>query len=266
MTDDPLYDDRHIAFLQDIWGDGFLSPGGAAEAARVVAGLDLAGRRVLDIGCGSGAGAVLLARDLGAAEVVGIDVEDAVCAAARRHVAAAGLADRVSIRRVEPGPLGFAEQSFDLVYSKDSIVHIPDKEALARDVFRILRPGGWFAASDWLIAHDGAPSADMQTYVAAEALDFAMAAPECYRRALEAAGFACIGLRNRNPWYRGVARRELDFLTGAGRERLERDHGADFIAGQEATWRAMVTVLDSGEHCPHHLRAQRPEQSAFRKT
>ena len=52
MADEELlYDDRHIAFFKDIWGEGFLSPGGAEEASRVVEGLDLAGKRVLDIGC-----------------------------------------------------------------------------------------------------------------------------------------------------------------------------------------------------------------------
>ena len=54
------------AFLEDIWGDGFLSPGGAEEAARVLDGLDVAGKRVLDIGCGSGAIAVMLVQDMGA--------------------------------------------------------------------------------------------------------------------------------------------------------------------------------------------------------
>ena len=49
-----LYDDLHIDFLEDLWGEGYLSPGGAEEALRVVQGLDLKGKRVLDIGCGSG--------------------------------------------------------------------------------------------------------------------------------------------------------------------------------------------------------------------
>ncbi|MBZ0128203.1 MAG: methyltransferase domain-containing protein [Rhodobacteraceae bacterium] len=259
MTEqDLLYDDSHIRFLEDIWGEGYLSPGGAEEAASVVAGLDLSGKRVLDIGCGSGAISVLLAAELGAGEVIGIDVEAEVCAAARKRVAAAGLADRVTIRQVEPGPFDFPDQSFDLVYSKDSIIHIPDKEALALEVFRVLRPGGWFAASDWLIAHDDEPSDEMKAYIAAEDLEFAMASPVRYRRALLEAGFAEVNLTNRNEWYFEVATAELAWMTGPERARLDAEHGADFMAEQEATWRAMIRVLESGEHCPHHLRARRP--------
>ena len=48
------YDDTAIRFLEALWGDGYLSPGGPDEVDRVVAGLSLAGKRVLDVGCGSG--------------------------------------------------------------------------------------------------------------------------------------------------------------------------------------------------------------------
>jgi len=252
------YDDRHIATLEDIWGEGFLSPGGPDEVARVIEGLDLRGKRVLDIGCGSGAIAVLLARDHGAAEVVGIDVEDDVVNAAKRLAVKDGVADRVSILKVDPGPLTFEDQSFDVVFSKDSIIHIPDKEALSRDVFRILVPGGWFAASDWLMSHDGEPSPEMKTYIAAEDLDFAMASPDRYQRALVAAGFQSVTLRNRNPWYRDLAREELAYLQGEGAKRLVEDFGAEFHQSLIDTWEKMIVVLDTGEHCPHHLRGQRP--------
>ena len=104
----------------------------------------------------------------------------------------------------------------DIVFSKDSIVHIPDKEALAADAFRVLKSGGWFVASDWLISHDGEPSPEMAHYLAKEDLDFGMASPARYRRALEEAGFVDVSLSNRNPWYRTVAREELARLEGAG--------------------------------------------------
>ena len=80
----------------------------------------------------------------------------------------------------------------------------------------MLRPGGWFAASDWLIGHDGPPSPEMAHYIACEALDFGMASPGTYRAALAAAGFLDIALVDRNPWYREVARAELDRLRGPG--------------------------------------------------
>ncbi|GAB4372577.1 MAG: 27-O-demethylrifamycin SV methyltransferase [Kiloniellaceae bacterium] len=255
---DILYDEHAITFLEELWGDGFLSPGGPEEVARVLEGIDLAGKRVLDIGCGAGGITAALARDYGAAEVVGIDVEEPVCAAARRQAEKSGVAERVRIELVTPGPFPFPDASFDVVFSKDSIIHIPDKAFLAGEAFRVLRPGGWFVASDWLISHDGPPSPEMARYIAQEALDFGMASPARYRAALEGAGFTEVSLRNRNPWYREVARKELDLLQGAGRAKFEAVCGAAEIARQIETWRAMVVVLESGEHCPHHFRARKP--------
>lgn len=258
MSEDILYDQSHIGFLEDLWGEGFLSPGGQDEVARVLDGVDLTGAKVLDIGCGSGAIAVLMVRAYGAAHVTGIDVEDPVCAAARARATAAGLAGQITIDKVTPGPFPYPDQSFDVVFSKDSIIHIPDKEALAAEVFRVLKPGGVFAASDWLRAHDGAPSPEMAHYIALEALDFAMASPARYRAALAAAGFADVALVDRSPWYAEVAAAELRELSGPRRAEWEARHGAEFIAHQIETWTAMVSVVQSGEHCPHHIRGRKP--------
>lgn len=258
MDDDWLYAEHHIRFLEELWGDGYLSPGGPEEVARVLDGIDLTGVEVLDIGCGSGGITVDLVRRHHAGRVVGIDVETPVCEHARRRVERAGLSDRIDIRLVEPGPLPFPDGSFDVVFSKDSIVHIADKETMCCDVFRVLRPGGWFVASDWLIAHDGEPSPAMAAYIAAEALDFGMASPARYERALAEAGFVDVELRNRNAWYREVARAELDRLTGSDHDHFVELLGPDEVATQIRTWTAMVPVLESGEHCPHHFRARRP--------
>lgn len=248
------YDDASIAFLGALWGDGYLSPGGPEEVARVLEGIDLEAKTVLDIGSGSGGITVDLVRRHGARRVIGIDVEAGVCAEAQKRVARAGLTDRVEIREVAPSPLPLDDASVDIVFSKDSIIHVPDKETLAREAFRVLRPGGWFVASDWLISHDGEPSPEMAYYIRCEDLDFAMASPARYRRALEAAGFEEIRLVNRNAWYREEARRELARMSGAERSAFERLLGVDEVARQIRTWSAMIPVLDSGEHCPHHLR------------
>jgi methylase of polypeptide subunit release factors len=55
MTEaEPEYDDVHMRFLELLWGDGYLSPGGPAEVDRVLERFPIAGKDMLDIGCGSG--------------------------------------------------------------------------------------------------------------------------------------------------------------------------------------------------------------------
>ncbi len=254
-----LYSGRLIDVLETLWGTGFLSPGGPDEVGRVVAGVDITGAAVLDIGCGAGGIDVTLVRDHGAGYVCGIDVEDTVLARARAVVEGAGYGGRIGCLKVAPGPLPFPPGSFDVVFSKDSIVHIPDKHALMLEVFRVLRPGGRFLASDWLIGHDGAPSAEMSAYIAAEGLDFGMASPERYRDAMAQAGFADVAIASRNEWYRDTARAELARLNGPMGKALADRVGQGFVDDNIGIWERMIPVLDTGEHCPTHLRARKPE-------
>ena len=253
------YDDISIAFLAHLWGEGFMSPGGPDEVSRVVGDVDLTGTRVLDIGCGAGGPTVTLATRHDAGFVVGIDVEEPGRAAAQSLVDRHGLGDRVEIRLVEPGPFPFDDATFDVVFSKDSIIHITDKNALAAEAFRVLTPGGWFIASDWLMSHDGDPSPEMADYLRKEDLDFGMASPAAYRSALEGAGFVDVELVNRNPWYAEVAKGELQRLTGSERATFEALATVEEIASQIETWTAMLVVLETGEHCPHHFRARKPD-------
>lgn len=251
------YPPRLIAMLEAVWGEGFLSPGGSAEVARVLEGHDLTGKAVLDIGCGAGGIDMALATTHGAAYVTGIDVEDPVLARARMLVGAKGLADRIGLAKVAPGPLPFPSGTFDVVFSKDSIIHIPDKQALMAEVARVLKPGGWFLASDWLIGTETI-SPQMADYIAAEGLDFGMATPARYRAAMTANRFTDIRISSRNVWYREEARAEVARMKGDLGSRAAAIVGQEFVNHNIAIWERMIPVLDTGEHCPTHLAGRKP--------
>jgi hypothetical protein len=122
----------------------------------------------------------------------------------------------------------------------------------------VLRPGGWFLASDWLIGMNGPPSQAMKDYLAAEGLDFGMASPARYEDAMRQAGFISIQTISRNAWYRTAARKELETMKGPLFAEAAASFGKDFVEKNIAIWERMIVVLDSGEHCPAHLRAMKP--------
>lgn len=105
---------------------------------------DLAGLRVLDIGCGEGYNTRKLA-DLGAT-VVGLDVSGAMVEAAREHEAAE---PRGIEYHVSPGSdlSAFPDGSFDAVLSTMTMMDMADYAGCVREVARVLRRGGLFQFS-----------------------------------------------------------------------------------------------------------------------
>lgn len=98
----------------------------------------------------------------------------------------------------------------------------------------------------------------MAAYITAEDLEFGMATPRGGLDAMAAAGFMDGRTRSRDAWYKVQAREELARLQGdAGRLATE-VVGPEFVETIIGIRQRMIPVLDSGEHCPTHLLAQKP--------
>ena len=254
IGDDLQYPDHFVERLHRLWGVGFLSPGGPQEVKEIARDFDLADKTVLDIGCGTGGPSIVLARDLGAGRVIAIDVEAPLLARAAENAAAEGVADRIAFERVEPGPLPFGDESFDLVFSKDALIHIADKAAIYREALRVLQPGGAFVASDWLGGDNTAASADWQRYRALGHLDFTMATAAETEATMTAAGFDRVSTRDRNAWYADLSRFELEQIEGPLRDELIAAVGEEIYDHWRQVRRALAGAAASGALRPTHLR------------
>lgn len=101
----------------------------------------LAGKRVLDIGCGGG---ILSESMAGRAEqVVGIDLAGKALGVARLHALESGV-DNIDYREVAAETLAAeAPQSFEVVTCMEMLEHVPDPASVVRACAALVRPNGW---------------------------------------------------------------------------------------------------------------------------
>lgn len=136
-----------------LWEDGVRDYVQAAQAlVRSLArwgGLDQ-DSEVLDVGCGTGAQDVLIARELAPRRLVGLDLTWAHVQTARRRAREAGLEDRVRFLHGTAVDLQFADASFTHVLGVEGNVHFDTRERFFAEAFRVLRPGGQLLLADYV--------------------------------------------------------------------------------------------------------------------
>lgn len=99
---------------------------------------DVAGRRVLEVGCGDGALALELARQ--GAVVTGVDASEQMLEAARQRARDAGVEVRFQLGAAEALP--FPPDQFDLVVAQTILCFVKDGSPAFTEIARVLRPGG----------------------------------------------------------------------------------------------------------------------------
>lgn len=108
--------------------------------------------RILDWGCGRGRSVALLRQE--GHEAFGLDIDRAVLRNGHDLFRARGLDPEHLLRHIDDAAT-FTDGAFDVVISEETLEHIADLAAVARESFRLLRPGGLavhsFPGSRWLI-------------------------------------------------------------------------------------------------------------------
>ncbi len=153
-----------------------------------------AGETVLDLGSGGGIDVLLSARRVGpTGKAFGLDMTDDMLALARENQAKSGLTN-VEFLRGEIEHIPLPDNTVDVIISNCVINLSADKDAVLREAFRVLKPGGRFAVSDVVVRGTGVPAEvrkNMELWIGCVA--GALEEGE-YRAKLSAAGFGDVDL------------------------------------------------------------------------
>ncbi|MFN9629616.1 MAG: methyltransferase domain-containing protein [Cyanobacteriota bacterium] len=105
------------------------------------------GSKVLDVGCGIGGSARILAHDYGL-DVLAISISEAQIARARA-LTPTSLASRCRFAVMDALDMALADEHFDAVWSVEASPHMPDKQRYVDELLRVLKPAGRLAIADW---------------------------------------------------------------------------------------------------------------------
>lgn len=219
-----------FAHDQDHYG-GLAANEALAASAQLAPGLD-----VVDFCAGLGGPARYFAFRYGV-HVTGVELTPARVAGAQRLTAMVGLGDQVRVIEGDVTACPLPDASADVVLSQEAFLHIPHKPDVLAEAFRLLRPGGRLAFTDW-IAHAPPSAADMALLKEGIAVVNLWSIPQ-YEAGLEAAGFDIERVEDLTADWADILR---DRLAMFNRMRAEAE-AAGTPPGEDAFYRAYVRFV-----------------------
>lgn len=236
---------------QDHYG-GLEANAALAERARLAPGI-----AVVDFCAGLGGPARWQAVRSGVT-VTGVELTPARVAGARRLTELVGLADRVRLIEADAARTGLPDRSADAVLSQEAFLHIPDKDAVAREALRLLRPGGRLAFTDW-IAHAPLSAADADLMRRGMAVA-GLLSLEGWRAVLEGAGFEVLSVEDLTADWAPILRKRLAMFEAMRTEAAARGTPGGHDAFYESYVR-FVDLVSAGALGGGRFAARRPDQA-----
>lgn len=248
------YVTQWIPITDMLWGRGIITPGGEGNIASIVEGVDLRGKRVLDLGSGVGGGTITLARDHGA-RVLGLEVDPAYVEYSRGLAVEEGLSDQVEFRCIEPGPLPIDDANFDHFYTSGVVCHIEDKQSIFAEAFRVLKPGGWIMGYDWFLLR---PNTVIDEWMQVAGFHLYVASLRNHVETLRAIGFEQVTGKDSTEWYIRKAAEELERLRGPLFDQAATLTSSEIRDHFLHEWQCMNAALATGDVKQGYFRGRKP--------
>jgi len=227
------YSRKSILRYEKIFGKTYVSTGGEATTAEFCAQMGLEpGMKLLDVGAGIGGSAFYMAKSFGIT-VDGVDLSSNMVEIARENLAKMSeeVQKKVTFRVEDATTMEYPENHYDVVYSRDTILHIADKKSLFQNFFKTLKPGGRVVITDYCrgdLAKAGKADygQDFKDYVADRG--YHLLTVEQYGQVLTEAGFASVDAQDKTELFVEILHRELENFRKIRDEVVEEYSAEDY--------------------------------------
>ncbi|XP_062212774.1 cycloartenol-C-24-methyltransferase 1-like isoform X2 [Phragmites australis] len=153
------YYDLATSFYEYGWGDSFHFAGRwAGETFResikrhqhfIALQLGLKkGMKALDVGCGIGGPLIEIAR-LSSARITGLNNNDYQISRGKELIFSAGLSEQCNFVKGDFMKMPITDNTFDAAYALQATCHAPDVQGVYKEIYRVLKPGQYFALDEW---------------------------------------------------------------------------------------------------------------------
>ncbi|XP_076031840.1 uncharacterized protein LOC143019749 isoform X2 [Oratosquilla oratoria] len=187
---------RYIRKLERIYGPTWMSVGGEIRTRNFLTMLGLVpGQRVLILGSGSGGEAFLMARCYGV-HVHGVDISFNMYQVAMDNLALQEkkVQDLVHFEAADMTKIQLQDETFDVIYSRESILYVSDKESLFKKMLGWLRPGGKLLLVDNCRINKENPSKEIENLI--KLRGWSLNTLEDYEEGLRKVGFKNVRARD----------------------------------------------------------------------
>ncbi|CAG5990451.1 unnamed protein product [Menidia menidia] len=242
FLDNQQYTRRGILRYEKMFGAGYVSTGGPGTTRVFVDLLNLKpGQKVLDVGCGIGGGDFYMAKTFGV-EVLGLDLSDNMVEIAMERAATEKLPS-VQFEVADATKRTFPDGSFDVIYSRDTILHIDDKLSLFKRFHSWLKPGGQLLISDYCCGKKPwTPT--FEAYV--KQRGYVLYTPSEYGKFIQEAGFSNVRAEDRTAQFIQVIQTELQRAEAIKEEFIQEFSEEDYLAIVNG-WKEKLERSNSGD-------------------
>jgi len=260
FLDTQQYARKGILLYERIFGTTYVSTGGESTTAKFCSELSAhslkADDKILDVGCGIGGSAFYMAKNFGV-QVYGYDLSvNMINIANDLRLCEPAIVTHSTQFYVEDATLmDYPDQFYDMVYSRDTILHIKDKKALFEMFYKTLKPGGKLVITDYCHGDKPKHSQHFVDYVKSRGYHL-HTVPE-YGRIIESAGFVDVVATNYTPGFIDILKGEVTEFSKKKQAIIEEFSQKDFdyiVTG----WNDKIKRCSDGDQAWGYFVAKKP--------